>query len=45
VVVTVPAYFNRSQIYNTIKGCTLDSVKVIRTIKESHAIALGLYSL
>ncbi|CDW91663.1 UNKNOWN [Stylonychia lemnae] len=45
VVVTVPAYFNRAQIYQTIKGCSLDSVKVLRTIKESQAIALGLYSL
>ena len=44
VVVTVPAFFNRAQIYSTIKGCTLDRMRVLRTIKESQSIALGIYN-
>ena len=45
VVVTVPTFFNRSQIFNTINSCKKDKLNVLRTIKESQAIALGIYSV
>lgn len=43
LVVTLPAYFNKTQIAATIWGCEKAGFKVLRTIKESQAIALGMY--
>lgn len=43
VVVTIPAYFSKPQIAATLSSCEKAGVETIRTIKESQAIALGIY--
>ena len=43
VCVTIPVYFSKPQIAATIISCEMAGLKVIRTIKESQAIALGIY--
>jgi molecular chaperone DnaK (HSP70) len=43
VVVTIPVYFNKIQIAATILSCQMAGLNVLRTIKESQAIALGIY--
>jgi len=35
LVVTLPAYFNKSQIAATVWGCENAGFKILRTIKES----------
>ncbi len=43
IVVTIPAYFSKPQIAAMMSSCEKASVETIRTIKESQAIALGIY--
>ena len=43
VCVTIPVYFSKPQIVATIVSCEMAGLRVIRTIKESQAIALGIY--
>jgi molecular chaperone DnaK (HSP70) len=43
VVVTIPAYFSKSQIAATLISCEKAGLEAIRSIKESQAIALGIY--
>ncbi|TNV80532.1 hypothetical protein FGO68_gene10521 [Halteria grandinella] len=43
IVVTIPVYYNKLQIAATIRSCYDAGFKVLRTIKESQAIALGIY--
>lgn len=43
MVVTIPVYFTKPQIAATVSSCELAGLKVLRTIKESQAIALGIY--
>lgn len=43
VCVTIPVYFSKPQIAATIVSCELAGLKVLRSIKESQAIALGIY--
>ena len=43
VVVTIPVYFSKPQIAATISSCNMAGLEVLRTLKESQAIALGLY--
>jgi molecular chaperone DnaK (HSP70) len=43
VVVTIPVYFSKIQIAATILSCQMAGLNVLRTIKESQAIALGIY--
>ena len=43
VVVTIPVYFSKSQIAATILSCEKAGLNVLRTIKESQAIAMGLF--
>ena len=34
IVVTVPSYFNKLQIWHTVMGCERAGFRVLRTIKE-----------
>ncbi len=40
---TIPVYFSKPQIAATIISCEIAGMQVLRTIKESQAIALGIY--
>lgn len=43
VVVTIPVYFSKPQIAATIASCEMAGLQVLRSLKESQAIALGLF--
>ncbi len=43
VCVTIPVYFSKPQIAATILSCEMAGLNVLRSIKESQAIALGIY--